>query len=108
MRYSRQDAKSHARSNMTGIWAAALTPFTSSLTIDEDGLRQHIDHWVGTLGIDGIFVGGKQGECFAMSLSERKRLFELAVQACRGRPLSSRSARFGQQLGEPQDHRDGR
>jgi 4-hydroxy-tetrahydrodipicolinate synthase len=85
MHYSRRDAKSHARANMTGIWAAALTPFTARLAIDEDGLRQNIDHWVGALGVDGIFVGGKQGECFAMSLSERKRLFELAVQACRGR-----------------------
>ena len=32
-----------------------------------------------TLGIDGIFVGGKQSEFFSMSLAERKRLVEITV-----------------------------
>jgi 4-hydroxy-tetrahydrodipicolinate synthase len=36
-------------------------------------------------GIDGLFIAGKQGEFFSMSLDERKRSFELAVAACEGR-----------------------
>ena len=67
---------------MKGIWAAALTPFTSSFGIDEDGFRENINHWIDDLGIDGFFIAGKQGEFFSMTLAERKRTFELAVEAC--------------------------
>ncbi|WP_127597370.1 dihydrodipicolinate synthase family protein [Nitratireductor alexandrii] len=85
MKYSRKDAKTHAKTHMTGIWAAALMPFTPSLALDEDGFRANIDHWIEDLGIDGFFIAGKQGEFFSMSLDERKRCFDLAVEACAGR-----------------------
>lgn len=70
---------------MRGIWAAALMPFTASGAIDEHGFRRNIDHWIEDLGIDGFFIAGKQGEFFSMSVDERKRSFELAVDACAGR-----------------------
>ncbi len=85
MNYSKQDAKAYARRNMKGIWAAALTPFTQSLALDEDGFRENIRHWIRELRIDGLFIGGKQGEFFSMSIAERKRLFEIAVEATAGR-----------------------
>lgn len=82
MKYLKKDAKQFAKANMTGIWAAALMPFTPSKAIDEDGFRANIDHWIDDLGIDGFFIAGKQGEFFSMSIEERKRSFELAVEAC--------------------------
>jgi len=85
MNYDRASAKSHARAHMRGIWAAALMPFAGDMSIDEDGFRANIDHWIEGLGIDGFFIAGKQGECFAMSVDERKRTFDLAVSACAGR-----------------------
>ncbi|MFC2968903.1 dihydrodipicolinate synthase family protein [Acidimangrovimonas pyrenivorans] len=85
MKYSRKDAKAHSRATMKGIWAAALMPFRDDLSIDEDGFRANIEHWIEDLGIDGFFITGKQGEFFSMSLDERKRSFELAVAACDGR-----------------------
>ncbi len=85
MKYTRKDAKAHARAHMKGIWAAALMPFKPDLSIDEDGFRRNVLHWTGELGIDGLFIAGKQGEFFSMSLEERKRSFELAVAACEGR-----------------------
>jgi 4-hydroxy-tetrahydrodipicolinate synthase len=85
MRYSRKDAKSYARKHLTGIWAAALMPFRSDLSIDEVGFRRNIAHWTDELGIDGLFIAGKQGEFFSMSIEERKRTFEIAVSACDGR-----------------------
>ena len=85
MKYSRKDAKSHSRETMRGIWAAALAPFAQDLTIDEDGMRRNYEHWITDLKIDGFFVAGKQGEFFSMSVEERKRCFEIAVQACAGR-----------------------
>lgn len=80
MKYSKLDAKDYARQNMKGIWAAALQPFTPDLAIDEAGFRRNLRHWIDDLGIDGFFVAGKQGEFFSMSLAERKRVFEIAVE----------------------------
>lgn len=85
MKYTRKDAKSHAFAHMKGIWAACLTPFKADGAMDEDGFRSNMNHWIEDLGIAGFFVAGKQGECFAMSLDERKRNFDLAVSAADGR-----------------------
>jgi 4-hydroxy-tetrahydrodipicolinate synthase len=81
MRYSRLDAKDYARDKMTGIWAAALMPFRQDLSVDEQGFCSNLRHWVDDLGIDGVFVSGKQGEFFSMSVAERKKSFELAIEA---------------------------
>jgi 4-hydroxy-tetrahydrodipicolinate synthase len=84
MNYSRNDAKAYARTHLSGIWAAAQTPFKDDLSIDEAGLRRNLRHWVDDLGVDGVFVSGKQGEFFSMSLAERKRTFEIAVDEIGG------------------------
>ena len=81
MHYTKAGAKDHARATMTGIWAAALMPFDDQLRIDEDGFRENVRHWTQDLGIEGLFISGKQGEFYAMTLDERKRSFELAVEA---------------------------
>lgn len=81
MDYSRSDAKAYAMEHLKGIWAAALLPFTEDHRIDEDGFRQNVHHWTRELGIEGLFISGKQGEFFSMSVEERKRTFELAVEA---------------------------
>lgn len=84
MKHAKADAKSYARANLRGVWAAALTPFGSDLSLDEDGFRRNIRHWTRDLGIDGLFVSGKQGEYFSMSVDERKRTFDIAVQETSG------------------------
>lgn len=85
MNYSRNEAKDYARQNMRGIWAAALNPFNEDLTLNETGLRANIRHWIDDLQIKGLFIAGKQGEFFSMSLEERKRNFEIAVEECAGK-----------------------
>ena len=85
MNHSRLDAKDYARDRMTGIWAAALMPFRDDMAVDERGFQANLRHWVDDLGIDGVFVSGKQGEFFSMSVPERKRSFELALDAVGGR-----------------------
>ena len=64
---------------MKGIWAAALMPFAEDLSIDEAGFRRNLRHWVDDLGIDGVFIAGKQSEFFSMSIAERKRSMEIVV-----------------------------
>jgi 4-hydroxy-tetrahydrodipicolinate synthase len=84
--YARSDAKAYARAHLRGIWAAAMTPFKpADLSVDEGGFRHNLEHWTGPLGIDGIFVCGKQGEFFSMSVEERKRCFTVAAETLRGR-----------------------
>lgn len=85
MKYSKQDAKAYSREHMKGIWAAALNPMLPDGRIDEDGMRANIRHWIEDLSIQGLFIAGKQGEFFAMSVEERKRNFELAVEAVDGK-----------------------
>ena len=85
MKYTKHEAKAYARENMTGIWAAALNPFNDDLSLDETGLRANIRHWIDDLGIQGLFIAGKQGEFFSMSLEERKCNFEIAVDECAGK-----------------------
>ena len=81
MNYSRNEAKEYAREHMRGIWAAALNPMLPDGAIDEQGLRSNIRHWVDDLNIQGLFIAGKQGEFFSMSVAERKRNFDVAVEA---------------------------
>ncbi|MSQ20340.1 MAG: dihydrodipicolinate synthase family protein [Betaproteobacteria bacterium] len=81
--YGRTDAKAYARANLRGVWAATLTPFTATLALDEDGWRSNVRHWYRDLNLAGLFVGGKQGEFYAMSIAERKRSFEIAVDEAR-------------------------
>ncbi|RWB32242.1 MAG: dihydrodipicolinate synthase family protein [Mesorhizobium sp.] len=85
MKYGKKDAKDHSRRTMRGIWAAALTPFKPDLSIDEEGMRRNFEHWITDLQIDGFFIAGKQGEFFSMSIDERKRNLEIAIDACAGR-----------------------
>lgn len=92
MKYSRLDAKDYAREHMRGIWAAALNPFCPDGAFDEAGLRTNIRHWIDDLDIQGLFIAGKQGEFFSMSLEERKRNFEIAVEECDGRAGTIMSA----------------
>jgi 4-hydroxy-tetrahydrodipicolinate synthase len=51
--------------------------------MDEAGFRSNLRHWFDDLAIDGVFVSGKQGEFFSMSLAERKRSFEIAADVAR-------------------------
>lgn len=92
MRYSKLDAKDYAREHMRGIWAAALNPFHVDGSFNEEGLRANIRHWIDDLGIAGLFIAGKQGEFFSMSLEERKRNFEIAVEECDGKAGTIMSA----------------
>ncbi|MGJ8625915.1 MAG: dihydrodipicolinate synthase family protein [Sulfitobacter sp.] len=85
MKYTKHEAKEYARQNMRGVWAAALNPFNDDMSLDEPGLRANIRHWIDDLDIQGLFIAGKQGEFFSMSLAERKRNFEIAVDECAGK-----------------------
>ena len=82
MKYSKHEAKAYARETMKGIWAAALNPFDNKLALNEDALRKNIRHWIDDLEIKGLFIAGKQGEFWSMSLDERKQTMSIAAAEC--------------------------
>lgn len=71
--------------NFSGVIPPIVTPFTSDGTkISESNLRKVIRHVVAN-GCSGVFVGGSQGEFFSLSLAERIRSFEVAVDESGGK-----------------------
>ena len=84
MKYKKSEAKDYARENFRGVWAATMTPFDDNLAMDEAAYRRNLRHWAQTLKLGGLFVSGKQGEFFSMSVAERMRSFELAVEEADG------------------------
>ncbi|MES2977378.1 MAG: dihydrodipicolinate synthase family protein [Pseudomonadota bacterium] len=81
MDYKKSEAKEYAREHFVGVWAANLTPFDASLRIDEEALRENLDHWINDLKLGGLFIAGKQAEFFSMSIAERKHLIAMSVEA---------------------------
>lgn len=81
MKYKKHEAKEYAREHMVGVWAANLTPFDADLRLDEAAYRANLKHWIEDLKLGGLFIAGKQAEFFSMSIAERKRLMDLAVEA---------------------------
>ena len=84
LKYKKSEAKEYAQECLRGIFAAGMTPFNADGSTDELGLRANLNHWVGDLGIDGLFINGKQGEFFSMTLDERKRQFEIVLDEVGG------------------------
>ena len=80
MNYTKATAKAYSRQHFRGVWAATLTPFNADLSLSEPAFRANVHHWLATLKLGGLFVGGKQGEYLSMSVSERKRTFDIAVE----------------------------
>jgi 4-hydroxy-tetrahydrodipicolinate synthase len=84
MDYKKSEAKAYAKQNFVGIWAANLTPFDDTLRLDEAAYRHNLNHWIRDLNLGGLFIAGKQGEFFSLSIAERKRLIDLSVEAAQG------------------------
>jgi 4-hydroxy-tetrahydrodipicolinate synthase len=79
------EARTWAPGALRGIIDSLYTPFSGpgGEHIDESAYRTLIGHCLGSLGHDGIWVGGLVGEAWAMSLCERKQILEIAVDEVR-------------------------
>ena len=63
-----------------GIIPAMVTPFNEDESLNEDGLRIVIDRLIDK-GVHGIFTIGSTGEFWAMSVEEKRRVYEITVEA---------------------------
>ena len=79
------EARDWAPGALRGIIDSLYTPFSGpgGEGIDESAFRTLIGHCLGSLGHDGIWVGGLVGEAWSMSVTERKQILEIAVDEVR-------------------------
>jgi len=61
-----------------GIIPALVTPFNQDESLNEVAAREIIQYVI-KRGVHGIFVVGSQGEFWALSKEEKKRMFEIAM-----------------------------
>lgn len=73
----------NARTNLRGSIVPLVTPFRDDV-LDESAMVKLID-WQINSGSHGISVTGTTGEPSSLSLQERKRVIQLAVEAVNGR-----------------------
>jgi len=67
-----------------GIIPAMITPMNDSEEIDEAGIRELINYLIDS-GVHGIFICGSQGESYALTEEEKKRIINIAVDEVNGR-----------------------
>ena len=67
-----------------GIIPAMATPMSDSEEIDEAGTRELINYLIDS-GVHGIFICGSQGESYALTEEEKKRIINIVVDEVNGR-----------------------
>lgn len=78
---NRKEAKEWARAHLKGLFTSPSIPFTADFKLDEAGMRKNVAH-ISALKADGIGFGFT--EPWVMTLEERKRGMEVAVDAAKG------------------------
>jgi 4-hydroxy-tetrahydrodipicolinate synthase len=61
--------------NLSGLWAASITPVNSDLLPDENRMASHVK-WLFENGCHGVVVFGTTGEANSFSVSERRQLLD--------------------------------
>ena len=79
------EAHDWAPGALQGMIDSLYTPFSGpgGEHIDQAALRGLIEHCIGALDHDGIWVGGLVGEYWALSTAERKQILEIGVEQTR-------------------------
>ena len=72
------------RPTFTGVGTALITPFTTSGTLDEGGVRRLARRQI-EAGVHFLVPCGTTGETPTLSAAERLRIVEIVVDECRGR-----------------------
>lgn len=62
-----------------GIIPPILTPMNADEGINEQELRNQVERQI-SAGVQGIFAFGTNGECYALTTSEKERILEIVVE----------------------------
>lgn len=71
---------------LTGLIAAAHTPFTAEGALNLAGIEKQADYFL-KHGLVAVFIGGSTGESHSLSLDERRRLAQRWQEVTRGTNL---------------------
>lgn len=69
---------------MEGAFAAMYTPFKKDGSLNEEMIEQQIEYGI-RKGLKGFYLTGSTGESFLLTKDERKRVYNRAVKAAKGR-----------------------
>ena len=69
---------------MSGAYAALITPYRPDGAVNEEMIEKIIEYGLAN-GLTGFYLTGSTGEGFLLSVDERKRVYDRAVKAARGR-----------------------
>lgn len=67
-----------------GVIVPMVTAFKENGELDEQGLRRLTNHLI-EKGVHGLFAAGSTGEGWALSMEEKKRVFEIVIEEANGR-----------------------
>lgn len=67
-----------------GIVVPIVTPFNEDESVDEGALRQVVNYLLDN-GVHGLFSSGSQGESFALTAEEKKRILDIVIDENDGR-----------------------
>lgn len=67
-----------------GIIPAMVTPLNDDESLDEPALRRLVNHLIAA-GVHGLFAVGSQGEAYALTPEEKRRVIEIVIDEARGR-----------------------
>lgn len=69
---------------LNGAFSALYTPFRADGSLNEEMIERVIEFGL-SRGLKGFYLTGSTGEGFLLSMDERKRVYDRAVRAVRGR-----------------------
>jgi dihydrodipicolinate synthase/N-acetylneuraminate lyase len=69
---------------LRGVLLPIITPFDHKVRVDEEIMRELVDFHIGA-GVQGLFVLGSTGQGPAMSVEDRKKVADIALDQARSR-----------------------
>ncbi|MBC7237230.1 MAG: dihydrodipicolinate synthase family protein, partial [Chloroflexi bacterium] len=67
-----------------GIVVPVVTPFNRDESLNENGLRRIVNYLIDA-GVHGLFPSGSQGEMWALTTDEKKRVMDITLEEANGR-----------------------
>jgi 4-hydroxy-tetrahydrodipicolinate synthase len=76
------------KEKLVGIFVVMITPFKENYELDEEGLKKNtrflIEKGIKN-GNGGLVPGGSTGECFNLTIKERKRVLDIVIDEAKGK-----------------------
>ncbi|MHB1334806.1 MAG: dihydrodipicolinate synthase family protein [Candidatus Humimicrobiaceae bacterium] len=75
------------KEKLKGLFIVMITPFKNNYELDEEGLRKNTRFFLEkgiSNGNGGLIPGGSTGECFNLTIEERKKVLDIVIDEAKG------------------------